>query len=139
MKIFLTYSSHFMKMKNCNKKRWRIEKQREDRRWSRNIQIWVVSRSQSSLSFVFRSLQNFHLLLFSLSLFLSPTFPFMIPSAASIENPPVSYYSPIVRHCTHRTKHHGDSLLPYPLEIFGNIRMNDRPKKQPGKGREEGR
>lgn len=56
------------------------------------------------LSFVSCSLQNFHLSLFFLS-FLSPAF----PSAASIWNPPVSYYSPVVRHCAHWTKHHGDS------------------------------
>lgn len=56
-------------------------------------------------------LSSSFLLPLSLSLFLfrSPAFPSMILSAASIGNPPVSYYSPVVRHCTHRTKHHGDS------------------------------
>lgn len=49
--------------------------------------------------------------LFSLSFFLFPFAVFfsMIPSAASTENPSVSYYSSVVRHCAHRTKHHGDS------------------------------
>ena len=62
------------------------------------------------LSFVSRSLQNFHLSLLSFPLSVSiPVFPSMIPSAASIENPSVSYYSCVVRHCAHRTKHHGDS------------------------------
>lgn len=90
------------------------KKQREDRRWGRNIQIWVVSRSRSSLSSVSRSLRNSHLPPLSLFLFLSfffwsPAFLSTILFAASIGNPPVSYYSPVVRHCTRRTKHHGDS------------------------------
>lgn len=90
------------------------KRQREDKRWGRNIQIWVVSRSRSSLSFVSRSLRNSHPP--SFSLFLLPSFFFGLPPFPPRFSllpqsgiPPVSYYSPVVRHCTHRTKHHGDS------------------------------
>jgi len=62
-----------------------------------------MGRISESVEFIFclsQSSQNFHLPFLSLSLFLfpSPIFPSMILSA-SIGNPPVSYYSPIVRHC----------------------------------------
>lgn len=119
-------------MKNRNKKSWRRKGKREDRRRGRNIQIWV--------EFIFCLSQSSKLSSFS-SLFPSfffPAFPFMIPSVASIGNPPVSYYSSVVRHCAHRTKHHGDS----PAALFArNIWQypNERLKRQPGKKCYEGR
>lgn len=97
--------------------------------------LWRSLRSvdpSSSFSFYYPSLLFPPFFSFSLSLSHLPRFPLF-----DRRNPSVSYYSPVVRaraplYATDKAPR-GRALPSYPSEIFGNIRMNGRPVRLPGR------